>query len=224
MKIQVKINSIKYVNEINDYWSNQDFIELLEKFNFPDVEQIKDADLREMLLMAITDLEPAEAAQILLTHKLSTQLSEGQIQSISHEMLLDKVAEEYPEPDLHFDLFNVNQLLFEAYNGTFPNTEASIINVELHPEKDDDDQLEITEEVVTKALSEGLSDKSLIKRLYADQIEGQVPFVDAAKFIWLFNKKENNHYELLTSRYWIDKDDVVQNEYVSNIVFFKEEN
>jgi hypothetical protein len=46
-------------------------------------------------------------------------------------MLKDKVAEECSEPDLHFDLFNINQLLIKAYNGKSPNTEASIIDVEI---------------------------------------------------------------------------------------------
>ncbi|MBQ0740794.1 hypothetical protein J9332_41620, partial [Aquimarina celericrescens] len=79
-----------------------------------------------MLFMAIPDFEPNEAASIVLTYKLSDQLNEGQIHSISHEMTNDKVAEEYPEPNLHYDLFNINQLLYKAYNGTFPNTEATL--------------------------------------------------------------------------------------------------
>ena len=224
MKISVKINGIKYVNEIGDYWSNQDFRELLEKFNFTEVEQINDKELKEMLFMAITDFEPAEAAQILLTHKLGDILSQGQIQAISHEMILDKVAEEYPEPELHFDLFNVNQLLFKAFNGTFPNTEASKIDLEILHGNEEDREIEITEEVLTKAISNGLSDKSLIKRLYSDQIEGKEAFVDAAKFIWSLKNIVDNKYELITSRYWIEKDDIVQNEFESEVVFFKDDN
>ena len=216
MKIAVKIAGIKYVNEIDSYWSNQDFTALLEMFNFADIDQVSPEELKEMLYMAMTDFEPAEAAQILLTYKLSEQLTEGQIQSLSHEMQEDKVAEEYPEPELHFDLFNINQLLFNAYNGTFPNTEASIINIELATE------IEMTEEIMTKLLSHGLVEKSILKRLYADQLDGEVPFKDAAKFIWLLNKKDNNSYELLTSKYWIEKEDFNQIEYECEIVFFED--
>ena len=220
MKIAVKIIGIKSVNEIADYWTNQDFTELLKRFDFSDVDQISPDELREMLYLAITDFEPAEAAQIVLTYKLSNELSEGQIQSLSHDMIEDKVAEEYPEPELHFDLFNINQLLFKAYNGTFPNTEASIIDIELPNEKDG--QTEITEEIMTKLLSDALTDKSILKRLYSDQIEGKAPFEDAAKFIWSLTKINNNQYELLTSKYWIEKEDIIQSEYISNIVLFED--
>jgi hypothetical protein len=46
--------------------------------------------------MAISDYEPHEAAAIVLDYKLE-ELNEGQIEQISHNMLIDKVCEEYPE-------------------------------------------------------------------------------------------------------------------------------
>ena len=33
----------------------------------------------------------------------------------ANDMLLDKVSEEYPEIELHYDLFNINQLFFKNY-------------------------------------------------------------------------------------------------------------
>ena len=221
MKIAVKIVGIRYVNGISNYWSNEDFIELLKMFDFPDADEVSPDELREMLYMSISDFEPDEAAKIILTYKLGNQLKAGQIHTLSHEMTEDKVAEEYPEPELHFDLFNINQLLFKAYNGTFPNTEASIIEIELLNQGAA--QLEMTEEIMTKLLSDSLTEKSIIKRLYTDQIKGEVPFRDAAKFIWLLSKKSANSYELLTSRYWIEKEDIDKTEYESNIVFYEEE-
>lgn len=221
MKIVVKIVGIKYVNEIDTYWSNQDFTALLKMFDYPDADEVSPDELKEMLYMSISDFEPEEAAQILLTYKLGNQLNKGQIQSLSNEMIDDKVAEEYPEPELHFDLFNINQLLFKAYNGTFPNTEASIIEIEIN--KDEAAPFEMTEEIMTKLVSDGLTETSILNRLYADQIGGKVPFKDAAKFIWLLTRKNKNSYDLLTSRYWIEKEDINQTEYVSNIVFYEDD-
>jgi hypothetical protein len=212
-------SSIKYVNEIDSYWSNQDFIELLKMFDFADVEQVSPNDLREMLFIAISDFEPEDAAQILLNYKLGNALTEGQIQSLSHEMQAVLVAEEYPEPELHFDLFNSKQLLFKAYKGAFPNTEASIIEIELPNEAAS--HIVMSEEIMTKLLSHGLTEKSILRRLYADQIEGKVPFKDAAKFIWRQSKATENSYELISSRYWVEKEDITQTEYESNIIFFK---
>ncbi len=218
MKAQVNISSIEVVNELTYYWNNTDFISLLKIMDFPDAETSKPEELKDLVLMAITDFEPDEAARLLLTYKLDGKLTEGQIHSLSHEMIDDKIAEEYPDPALHYDLFNINQLLFKAYNGTFPNTEATIIKLEIHK----DQGTEINTEILLKIIGASLSDRSLILRLYADQISGESPFDDAAKIIWLFNKEGENGYEIITSKYWIDKEDIEQLAYETKVIFHEE--
>lgn len=220
MNVQVKIINIKTVNELGQYWTNDDFIQLLDKMNLPDADKVKPEELKDLLYMAITDFEPNEAAEIILTYKLGESLTAGQIQTIAHDMTDEKVAEQYADPSYHYDLFNINQLLFKAYNGTFPNTEASIINIELTDA--DGGTVEATNEILTKALSAGLSDRSIIKRLYEDQMEGIVDFGDAEKILWRFQDKGNNTFEIITSRYWIDKEDIESGEYDASIKFFEE--
>jgi len=58
MKIKVKISGIKYVNEIESYWTHKDFINLLKAFDFEEVDGVPTEELKEMLYMAITDFEP----------------------------------------------------------------------------------------------------------------------------------------------------------------------
>lgn len=220
MNVQVKIINIKTVNELGQYWTNDDFIQLLDKMNLPDADKVKPEELKDLLYMAITDFEPNEAAEIVLTYKLGESLTAGQIQTIAHDMTDEKVAEQYADPSYHYDLFNINQLLFKAYNGTFPNTEASIITIELTDA--DGGTVEATNEILTKALSASFSDRSIIKRLYEDQMEGIVDFGDAEKILWSFQDKGNNTYEIITSRYWIDKEDIESGEYDASIKFFEE--
>ncbi|MGE0931197.1 hypothetical protein [Peijinzhouia sedimentorum] len=69
----------------------------------------------------------------------------------------------------------------------------------------------------------GLRENSLVKRLYADQLEGAVKFEDAHKFIWSIDNPEKNKYKILTSNYWIDKGDVTTADYTVEIVSFEEE-
>jgi hypothetical protein len=221
MKINVTISGISTVNELDTYWNDSDRIQLLEEFAYPDASTAKPSEIQELLHMAITDFEPDEAAKILLNFKLGNQLNAGQIQSLSHEMMADKVAEEYPDPALHYDLFNINQLLFKAYNGKFPNTEATILQITLHPGSDE--TTEINKEVITKVLCQGLSDRNIINRLYPDQVSGKVAFEDAEKIIWNITEKGNNAYEIITSNYWIAKEDVVYSEYEADLVLFHEE-
>lgn len=219
--MKVKILEAKTLNELDSYWSNEDYSALLKEFDFPEADEVKDENLREMLFMAISDFEPNEAANIILTYKLSDQLNEGQIHSISHEMTNDKVAEEYPEPSLHYDLFNINQLLYKAYNGTFPNTEATLLKFEVV----EDDGIDIGEdrEILAKVIAGALNNRSLVKRLFADQLEASVKFEDAHKFIWTIKNPEKNKYHVLTSKYWISKEDIVGSDYDIEVNNFEEE-
>lgn len=215
--MKVHVEKVKTLNEIASYWTHEDYSKLLAEFDFPDAQNVKKENLKEMLFMAITDFETNEAASILLNYKLGDQLNEGQIDSLSHEMTVDKVAEEYPEPNLHFDLFNINQLLFKAYNGKFPNTEATEVTFSV--EGNDTSDIGTDKEMIAKIFAAGLKDSCLIKRLYSDQLDGEVEFVDAHKFIWTIDNPEKNKYVLLTSKYWVDKDEIAESYSVSINMF-----
>ena len=211
MKFSIKLNSAETVEEIENYWTNQDYINLLELYNFPDAKTIKPENLREMLFMAISDFEQNEAAEILLTYKLSERLNEGQIAQISNDMLLDKVCEEYPEIDLHFALFNINQLLFKAYNGKFPNAKATVVDFNLVSEDGFED--EITKEIVLKSLNNGISDSNLIKRLFTEKMSTNEDFPEAEDIIWKLTKNDDSNFTLITSEYWLNKDELIASEF-----------
>lgn len=220
MKYLVKINDVKSTDELEAAWSNDDFKELLARFEYPDAEQLKPTELKEYLFMAISDFEPSEAAAILLDFKLSEVLNEGQIDNISHEMLRVKVCENYTEIELHQDLFNINQLLYKAYNGKFPQAKASIVQFEIKGEQDAPE--EITKETALKALSYGLSDNNLINRLLSDQIEGRTRFPEAEGIVWDLQNKGNNVYSITTSEKWLTKTDFTNLEYECTVQPFEE--
>jgi hypothetical protein len=66
MNYQITINRANTVDEIETYWTNEDYIKLLEKFDYPDASDADASSLRELLFMAISDFEPKEAAVIVL--------------------------------------------------------------------------------------------------------------------------------------------------------------
>jgi len=220
METKVKVIDLETVNELDFYWQNKDYVNLLKEFGYPDVEQIKQDEILEYLFMAISDFEPANAAEIVLKYKMSDKLNDGQIQNLSNEMLIDKMAEQYAEPAFHFDLFNINQFLRKAYNGKFPDTEATIITASFQGVNLDS---EITKEILIKSLCHGLKKSNLILRLFSDQIEGSVPFADAEKVIWDYKKSSENTMEIITSKNWIDKEDFEQMEFETEVIFFNEE-
>lgn len=218
MHYTVKINSVKTVDELEDSWNNADFTELLKIFDYAEAENLKQNELRDYLFMAISDFEPTEAARLTLEYKLSEELTEGQIDNLSHEMLREKVSENYSDINLHKTLFAVNQLLYKAYNGKFPATKATIVDLELKGE----DETEVSNELVLKALRTGLSESNLINRLFKEQLDGDTAFPEAEGIIWDLQNKGNSQYLLTTSEKWLKKDEFENMEFESVVIPYVE--
>ncbi len=211
MKYLVKINDVKSTDELEGAWSNDDFKQLLARFDYPEADQLKATELKDYLFMAISDFEPSEAAAILLDYKFSDVLNDGQIDNLSHEMLRAKVFENYTEIDLHHDLFIINQLLYKAYNGKFPLGKVNIVQFEITDEHNAG--VEITKETALKALSYGLSENNLIIRLLGDQLEGRTAFPEAEGIVWDLKDKGNHVYSITISEKWLTEDDFAKVEY-----------
>ncbi|QNM86791.1 hypothetical protein H9W90_06680 [Polaribacter pectinis] len=220
MKYAIKIHKISTVDELENSWNIEDYKELLERFDFPNAESTDIKELRELLFMAIADFETNEAAAIVLDYKLSDHLNEGQIDSISHEMLVDKISEEYPKIELHQQLFNINQLLYKAYNGTFPNTKATIVNFDITPKANADEN--ITKEIALKCIAKSLDSHNVVIRLFGNQLNADEAFEEANDVIWELQKKGDS-YRLITSEYFMSKEEFLKPEFDANIAFFEEE-
>lgn len=215
MKYQTTINQISSVDEIAGAWTQEDYQALLKSFGFSE-DDYKNVDPKEFLYMAIADTEPGEAAATLLEYRLSEDLNEGQISQISHDMQLDKISEEYPEIPLHYPLFNINQLLYKAFNGKFPHAKATILAFETKAESGE--AAELTKEVALKSLAGGLSDRSLLNRLFSDQLAGKVPFPEAEGIVWELKSQGGSAYELITSEYWLSGEDLPGSDFESEVV------
>lgn len=213
MNYQIVIKRIDTVNEVEGIWSDEDFIQLLEKFNYPEGATADKASLPELLEMAISDYEPNEAAEIVLKYKFPDRLTDGQIEQIAHNMLIDKVCEEYPEIDMQGTLFHINQLLFKAYNGKFPNAKASVVHFSMTPT--DGEVQKLTAENILKLLNKGLSDRNLIKRLFENQMSQNIPFPEAEYIVWELTTTDDINYSLVTSENWINKEDINEYEFES---------
>jgi hypothetical protein len=214
MKYKINIEKVNTVDEIKEYWTNEDYIQLLKRFDYPDAEDSDAESLRELLFMAITDFEPAEAAKLVLDYKLGEELSAGQIEQISNDMLIDTVCEEYPEMELQSRLFHVNQLLFKAYNGKFPSSSATIIHCSITSSNTDSN---LNKATVLRLLNDGLSDRNIVKRLFEEQMNGDAEFPEAENIIWNLETSENNHFKITTSGNLIKKEEVIASEWEKEI-------
>ena len=217
MKYQVTIDQITIVDDLPNYWTREDYVHLLGEFNYRDAKSTNLSELEELLFMAISDYEPNEAAAKILSYKLSESLNEGQIDQLSNEMLIDKVCEEYPEINLHSTFFQINQLLYKAYNGKFPNAKASVINCSIVSEGSSDAK-PLTKASLLKILHTGFSERNVIKRLFEEQLTTDVEFDEAEDIIWYLNTSDNVNYEVITSEYWLNREDFAAMSFSSELV------
>ena len=217
MKYQVTINQISTIEELEKYWTKEDYVRLLADFNYPDAKSTNLDELQELLFMAISDFEPNHAAAIVLQYKLGDELTEGQIDQLSNEMLIDKVCEEYPEIHLHVAFFQINQLLYKAFNGKFPNAKASVVEFSVTPE--DETKAEVlSKAAILRILHAGFSERNVIKRLFEEQLTTDSDFDESEHIVWRLTTSDTINYQLITSENWLDRDDFAATAFVGNLI------
>ncbi|GAA3936668.1 hypothetical protein [Hymenobacter algoricola] len=201
--------SFNSLSELPNSWTNQDYLALLSLLNFDSPEAIEPAELKAMCQMALTDLEPTEAAELVLGYLFPDDLNAGQIQNLAHNMLTEKLWEENPELEHHQGFFKATQLLYEAYNGKFPRAEAVQFQVQLTAA--DPAGLAIfdtlPEAPLLRLLAQGMPDNALLKRLFSEQLAG-TRFPEAQHIIWQLQpgaRTENAiSFDVVSSAYWLD--------------------
>ena len=208
-KFTVERLSFTSLTELPNSWQNADYKELLKKMNYDNPDEIKEAELKEMCLMSFTDLEPREAAEIVLGYLFPEELNAGQIENLSHQMLTEKLWEENPELPLHKGFYKATELLYTAYNGTFPRTQAVQFQVKCTAENAEDLAI-LTDSPAAplmRLLAQGMPDNALINRLFTAQLEGP-KFAEAEFMLWELKTlgKEANSvtFDVVSSAYWLD--------------------
>ena len=208
-KIKITLCKKEPILKLPDSWPIEDLKALLKLMDL-DLDSVYELnEVEEMSYMALSEYSPQEAAAIVLTFLLGDYLEEGQINNMSHEMLEQKMWEEYPDVSLHQQIFSANYLLYQAFNGKFPRPSAEKITLKLEGIRDNqilnrlhDQEKEICLEVLLGAFE----DNALIYRLYEEQIrKGELS--EPALFIWhrkLIKQNEDLMLELIASTYWLD--------------------
>jgi len=203
----VNISKFATIQELPNAWNDQKYLELLEEMEFGDTSEIALSDLKEMCMMAITDHEPDEAAKILLDYVFKDRLKEGQKVNLAHEIIEEKLWEEYADLSLHEEFFNVGQFLYQAYNGKFPHPEAVKFQVIITAKNANEFAVfdGESEAALLRLLAKGMPDNTLINRLFETQLEGET-FKEAKDIIWQLKKMDvegkSISFEVISSSYW----------------------
>jgi hypothetical protein len=201
--------SFDSLTELPNSWQPADYKALLAKTGYDNPDEVAPNELQEMTHMALTDLEPAEAAQLVLEYLFEDQLTTGQIENLAHQMLTEKLWEENPKLEQHEGFFKATQLLYTAYNGKFPRAEAVQFQVQLTAAEAEGLALFDThpEVPLLRLLGQGMPDNTLLKRLFQEQLDG-ASFPEAPSIIWQLHPSQRTEtsvvFEVVGSAYWLD--------------------
>ncbi len=208
-KFQVKVDAFEELAELEQSWVPADYIAILTALDIADAAQIDPTELRDMSLFALQDLEPPEAATVLLKYKLGTKLTAGQIRNYSVESQHEALWEQSADLDLHQPMFAVASMLNAVNSMAFPTPDA--LRVSLSIRCDDVTKLAIFDDQMDRALlvrmlSAGMNESAILNRLFGEQIAaGTVK--DADSIIWRIDVDSSDEamlrLRITSSAYWL---------------------
>lgn len=216
----VRILSIKEIHTLPNSWSYEDYRNILKLADFEYWYGLHASELKEYTLLALQGFEPDEAAELVLKYKFEEQLKPGQIQNLAHEMMGDKLWEEYQDIRLHKELYNCAGLMKEVFPRDFPETDAIVCRLEVSAQNQPGRELllQADKPFVARLLAHGMEDAALINRLFDDRITGNA-FGEADSIIWDFTSERADHQVLFTifsSNYWFHNLAAAPSKYLSS--------
>lgn len=214
-KIIVRPIAIKKLDNLANSWNNDDYSAIIDLLD-GDTDGLSDAELVDYCYMTIADAEPDDSISVVLKYALGDKINEGQLENLVHDMTEDKMWEEYPAMNCHFDIFKANQLLYKAFNGKVPKGDAIAITLEVKTHNAEIKTLIQAQDpdCLLRLIMSGSSDHAVLHRLFDD--EAKEGYLDDAKdILWLtdVNKKSEDLFEIVmtSSAYWfhdfIEKDE-----------------
>lgn len=207
-RFRVRPSAFEEIHELPNAWQLADFRAILTALDFDDVDAIADGELREMCAMALADLEPDDAAAVVVRHRLGKKLRSGQIEDVAHDMIEEPLWEDYPDMSTHEQLYNANQLLYDAFNGKFPRPRAVQIELEVEALDPDGERMMSppSEAVLVRLLAAGLDEDARVHRLFEDQLAG-TRFPEAEFIVWQLAHRALDRRRALVSMigsgYWL---------------------
>ena len=105
----VEVITFQKLSTIENAWNTADYKAILGLVDIDEGELngLTDAEIKEMAMMSLNELEPHESAKHLLDLVFQDQLTEGKRDQISHQMVEQSLWEEYSDPSYHFQFFKI---------------------------------------------------------------------------------------------------------------------
>jgi hypothetical protein len=209
-KYRVGVDEFEELAELDNSWKPADYIAVLTSLDITDAEKIDTDELRDMTLFALQDLDPPEAAAVLLKHKLGSKLTAGQIKNYSIESQHERLWEQSADLTLHQSMFSVASMLHSVNAMAFPTPDA--LRVSMSIRGDDASKMtifanEIDRTWLVRVLSAGMNETAILNRLFGEQIASGHA-AEADSIVWqtdVFPAEGNLvRIRITSSAYWLN--------------------
>lgn len=207
---RIHVARFEELREVDGDWQSADLVAILEKLGVDGAAELSPAEIHEMCILSLQDLEPAQAATVVLEHKLGDVLTDGQIQNLSHDCQFDKLWEQGGDMELHRAMFSVGSLLAAVHEQQFPTPDAVRVTLELEcPDAEAVERLtdDTAPETIVRMLASGMDEDAILIRLFEDQLSDQ-KFPEARSIIWDLEVDRTGEHtatlQIISSGYWLD--------------------
>ena len=184
----VKVLKLEKAYDLPGSWRDDDYRALLQRLEIDDVDELSGGDLVDILLMALQDLGPEEAADSVLAYKLKNSITPGSRRNVIEDLLEgQRPWEEFADIALHALIFTASELLYRAFPGALARPDLLKLTLQLQPRTDEAREiLEAPPEAafVTRLLADAMDEHSILERLFDEQLRTHA-FPEAEGIIWL---------------------------------------
>lgn len=210
---RVTVEQLKKIHELPGSWCDREYRDLLEQLEIDDIAGLEAGDLFEVLVMALQDLEPEEAADLVLAQKLPNSITRGSRQNIIEDLLEGQRAwEEVADIHLHSRIFSACELLNKVFPREFNRPDMMKLTLRLkaiHPDAKQVLQSAPEAAFVTRLLADAMNEHSILERLFSKQLAGH-SFPEAEGIVWLASYEitdtaDDNEalLNVFSSRHWL---------------------
>jgi len=183
-KLTGEIRSFQEIHALPGDWNPNALRGLLAELEI-DTEGAAEADLLDLALMGLGDLEPHEASMAVLQAVLGGALSAGQRSNMAGDLQDDRPWEDTSDLSLQAGIFTTTVLLQQAFPKLFGKPDAARVEVVLKAPTPAQATVlcKAPPAMILRALAPGLGARSIVTRLYAEGVRGG-DFPEAEHILW----------------------------------------
>lgn len=183
--IEGEVLSCREVHELPGQWQPEALKVLLAQLEI-DSEGASDADLLDLVLMGLGDLEPDDAGIVVLQAVFGDSMGSGVRRNLAADLEEDRPWEDFADLSRQAGIFTATVLLQKAFPRNFGKPDATRAEVAfgLSTPAEAAALAGAPAAVILRALASGLGTRSIVSRIYAEGLRGGA-FPEAEHILWL---------------------------------------